>query len=105
MTLKDTKRQLMSLIDDRKSFNDDCGIFAKDIAALETACEIVDAAIKNQDAGRTYTAFDVIRLVQHVVSDETCGMCADDSELCTAYEIERGIVAELVKEKANESNI
>lgn len=54
---------------------------------------------------KTYTAYDVIRLVQRVVSDETCGMCADGSEVCTAYEIERGIVAELVKEKANESNI
>lgn len=98
MTLESAQRQLLSLIEDRKSFNDDdFGVFADDIAALETACEIIDAAIKNQNAGRMYTAFDVIRLVQREVSEAACGMC--DTELCVAYEVERGIVAELVREE------
>lgn len=51
---------------------------------------------------RTYTVPEIIRLVQHVVSNETCGMDAESMELCIAYEVERGIVAELVKEKTNE---
>lgn len=52
---------------------------------------------------KTYTAFDVIRLVQRVVNEEICGL--EEEDCCTAFEIERGIVAELVKEEANESNI
>lgn len=89
MTLEETKRRLLSLIDYRRAINDDCGILADDIAALETACEIIDAAIKNQNTGRVYTTFDVIQLVQRVVSNETCRTSADDTELCIAYEIER----------------
>lgn len=45
-------------------------------------------------------AFDVIKLVQAAVSDAVCGMGADDTELCIAHEVERGIVAELVKGEA-----
>lgn len=97
MTLEDTKRQLLSLVEDRKSFkDDDFGIFADDIAALETACELIGTAIKNQNAGRMYTAFDVIRLVQKVVSDEIC-MLDSDSEVRAALEAERSIIAEVVK--------
>lgn len=98
MTLEDARRQLLSLIEDRKSFkDDDFGIFADDIAALETACELISTAIKNQNAGRMYTAFDVIRLVQRVVSNESCDL--DVENCCTALEIERGIIAKLVSEE------
>ncbi|WP_432616868.1 hypothetical protein [Butyricicoccus sp.] len=98
MTLEDTRRQLLSLIEDRRSFkDDDFGIFADDIAALETACELIGTAIKNQNAGRVYTAFDVIRLVQRVVSNESCGL--DVENCCAAFEIERGIIAELASEE------
>lgn len=97
MALEDTRRRLRSMIDYRRTINDDCGIFADDIAALETACELIGAAIKNQNAGRMYTAFDVIRLVQRVVSNESCGL--DTEGCCTAYEVERSIVAELVSEE------
>ena len=56
-------------------------------------------AINTSSEGKLYTALDVIRLVQAAVSDAVCGMSREDSTV-TAYEIERGIVAELVKEEA-----
>ena len=63
-----------------------------DIAALNTVIE----AISTLSEGKLYTALDVIRIVQAAVSDAVCGMGAEESAV-TAYEIERGIVAELVK--------
>lgn len=48
---------------------------------------------------KLYTAHEIIRLVQAAVSDAVCGMSREESTV-TAYEIERGIVAELVKEEA-----
>lgn len=52
---------------------------------------------------RTYTVPEIIRLVQRVVSDATCGM--DTAELCIAYEVERGVIAELMEGEVNGSNI
>ena len=67
---------------------------------MSTTREVFPAlSVKKQETEKLYTAFDVIRLVQKVVSDETCGMSADDTELCIAYEIERGIIAELVNSR------
>lgn len=64
---------------------------------MSTTREVFPAlSVKKQETEKLYTAFDVIRLVQKVVSDETCGMSADDAELCIAYEIERDIVSRLV---------
>ena len=67
-----------------------------------TDAEVMSAtieAINTPDSGKLYTAFDVIRIVQAAVSDAVCGMSREESTV-TAYEIERGIVAELVKEEA-----
>lgn len=103
MTTMETIEQLKSLLDDRMSLLGEQGNdYCRDIAALTAAIKAVN---KPASGDKLYTAFDVIRLVQRVVSNETCGMSADDTELCIAYEIERGIVAELVREDANESNI
>lgn len=54
-------------------------------------------------AVKKYTAFEIIRLVQRTVSDEICGL--SEGEVATAYEIERIIVAELVKEGGCETNV
>lgn len=99
MTTTEVISQLNSLIDDRKSFIDDNGqgddIYLNDIAALTAAIE----AISPSSEGKLYTALDVIRMVQAAVSDTVCTMDAEESTV-TAYEIEHGIVAELVKEEA-----
>lgn len=103
MTTMKTIEQLKSLLDDRMSFLGEQGNdYCRDIAALTAAIKAV-----NKPAGgeKLYTTSEVIQLVQRVVSNETCGMSTDDTELCIAYEIERGIVAELVREGANESDI
>ena len=55
-------------------------------------------------SGKLYTAFDVIRIVQRVVSDELCEL--DEFDAPEAYyKIERGIIAELVKEDEHETNV
>lgn len=97
MTTTEIISQLNSLIDDRKSFIDDNGqgddIYLNDIAALTAAIE----AISTANSGKLYTAFDVIRIVQRVVSDELCEL--DEFDAPEAYyKIERGIIVELVKE-------
>lgn len=104
MTTTEIISQLNSLIDDRKSFIDDNGqgddIYLNDIAALTAAIE----AISTSNGGKLYTAFDVIRLVQRVVSDELCEL--DEFDAPEAYyKIERGIIAELVKEDEHETNV
>ena len=104
MTTMEVISQLNSLIDDRKSFIDDNGqgddIYLNDIAALTAAIE----AISTLSEGKLYTAFDVIRIVQRVVSDELCEL--DEFDAPEAYyKIERGIIAELVKEDDCETNV
>ena len=104
MTTMEVISQLNSLIDDRKSFIDDNGqgddIYLNDIAALTEAIE----AISTLSEGKLYTAFDVIRIVQRVVSDELCEL--DEFDAPEAYyKIERGIIAELVKEDGCETNV
>ena len=99
MTTMKTIEQLKSLLDDRMSFLGEQGNdYCRDIAALTAAIKAVN---KPASGDKLYTAFDVIRLVQAVVSDAVCGMSREESTV-TAYEIERGIVAELVKEEAND---
>lgn len=105
MTTMKTIEQLNSLIDDRKSFIDDNGqgddIYLNDIAALTAAIKAVN---KTANDSKTYTAFDVIRIVQRVVSDELCEL--DEFDAPEAYyKIERGIIAELVKEDEHETNV
>ena len=70
-------------------------IDSAEVQALEAAIEIISS-------GKTYTAFDVIRLVQRAVSDEVCAM--DANEAAIGYEIERSIIGELVKEDEHETN-
>lgn len=67
-----------------------------DIAALNT---VIEAA----RGGKVYTAFDVIRMVQAVVSDAVRGFgMGEEESTVTAYEIERDIVSKLVQEDAND---
>ena len=104
MTTMEVISQLNSLIDDRKSFIDDNGqgddIYLNDIAALTAAIE----AISTSSGDKLYTAFDVIRVVQRVVSDELCEL--DEFDAPEAYyKIERGIIAELVKDDEHETNV
>jgi hypothetical protein len=104
MTTMEIINQLNSLIDDRMSFlntEEDAGndVYRNDITALSAAIEAIGTA----NSGKLYTAFEIIRLVQDVVSDEICGL--SEEEVATAYEIERSIIAELVKEGEHETNV
>lgn len=98
MTTMEIISQLNSLIDDRKSFIDD-DIDLDEIAALTAAIE----AISTANSGKTYTAFDVIKLVREAVSEEICGL--GDEGMMIAYEVERGIIGKLVKEDEHETNV
>ena len=101
MTTMKTIEQLKSLLDDRMSFLGEQGNdYCRDIAALTAAIKAVN---KTANDSKTYTAFDVIRIVQRVVSDELCEL--DEFDAPEAYyKIERGIIAELVKEDEHETN-
>ena len=102
MTTMKTIEQLKSLLDDRMSFLGEQGNdYCRDIAALTAAIKAVN---KTANDSKTYTAFDVIRIVQRVVSDELCELDEFDA-LEAYYKIERGIIAELVKEDEHETNV
>ena len=102
MTTMKTIEQLKSLLDDRMSFLGEQGNdYCRDIAALTAAIKAVN---KTASGDKLYTAFDVIRIVQRVVSDELCEL--DEFDAPEAYyKIERGIIAELVKEDEHETNV
>lgn len=102
MTTMGTIEQLKSLLDDRMSFLGEQGNdYCRDIAALTAAIKAVN---KTANDSKTYTAFDVIRIVQRVVSDELCEL--DEFDAPEAYyKIEHGIIAELVKEDEHETNV
>lgn len=75
--------------------------YIDDITALTAAIKAVN---KTASGDKLYTAFDVIRIVQRVVSDELCEL--DEFDAPEAYyKIERGIIAELVKEDEHETNV
>ena len=103
MTTTEIIGQLGSLIRERKIFLDgtDDETYIDDITALTAAIKAVN---KTANDSKTYTAFDVIRIVQRVVSDELCEL--DEFDAPEAYyKIERGIIAELVKEDEHETNV
>ena len=102
MTTMKTIEQLKSLLDDRMSFLGEQGNdYCRDIAALTAAIKAVN---KTASGDKLYTAFDVIRIVQRVVSDELCEL--DEFDAPEAYyKIERSIIAELVKEDGCETNV
>ena len=102
MTTMKTIEQLKSLLDDRMSFLGEQGNdYCRDIAALTAAIKAVN---KPASGDKLYTAFDVIRIVQRVVSDELCEL--DEFDAPEAYyKIERGIIAELVKDDEHETNV
>ncbi len=91
MTKSKTIAQLEALRNYR-STEENYGAQENDIAALNTV-------IKAAHSGKRYTAFDVIDMVQRAVSDEICGMGAENAAI--GYEIERGIVAKLVENERN----
>lgn len=72
---------------------------------MSTTREVFPAlSVKKQETEKMYTAFDVIRIVQRVVSDELCEL--DEFDAPEAYyKIERGIIAELVKEDEHETGV
>lgn len=103
MTTTEIIGQLGSLISERKIFLDgtDDETYIDDITALTAAIKAVN---KTASGDKLYTAFDVIRIVQRVVSDELCEL--DEFDAPEAYyKIERGIIAELVKEDGCETNV
>lgn len=103
MTTTEIIGQLGSLIRERKIFLDgtDDETYIDDITALTAAIKAVN---KTASGDKLYTAFDVIRIVQRVVSDELCEL--DEFDAPEAYyKIERGIIAELVKEDGCETNV
>ena len=103
MTTTEIIGQLGSLIRERKIFLDgtDDETYIDDITALTAAIKAVN---KTASGDKLYTAFDVIRIVQRVVSDELCEL--DEFDAPEAYyKIERGIIAELVKEDGCETKV
>lgn len=103
MTTTEIIGQLGSLIRERKIFLDgtDDETYIDDITALTAAIKAVN---KTASGDKLYTAFDVIRIVQRVVSDELCEL--DEFDAPEAYyKIERGIIAELVKDDEHETNV
>ena len=103
MTTTEIIGQLGSLIRERKIFLDgtDDETYIDDITALTAAIKAVN---KTASGDKLYTAFDVIRIVQRVVSDELCELAEFDAPEAY-YKIERGIIAELVKEDGCETNV
>lgn len=91
-----TKSEIVKRLQTIRDIMQKGDLFYADAEVMTAAIEAINAP----DTGKLYTAFDVIKLVQAAVSDAVCGMGADDTELCIAYEVERGIVAELVKGEA-----
>lgn len=63
----------------------------------QTLHEKIEKMTKPAPAGgeKLYTAPEIIRLVQEIVSEEICGL--DDGGMLVAYEVERGIIRKLVK--------
>ena len=103
MTTTEIIGQLGSLIRERKIFLDgtDDETYIDDITALTAAIKAVN---KTASGDKLYTAFDVLRIVKRVVSDELCEL--DEFDAPEAYyKIERGIIAELVKEDEHETNV
>lgn len=83
---------------------------AEAIKCLESAIDNIKEVRAKIDAinaicaasgDRLYTAFDVIRLVQKATSNEICGLGAEEASV--AFEVERSIIAELVKEDEHEN--
>ncbi len=104
MTTMEIISQLNSLIDDRMSFlntEEDAGndVYRNDITALSAAIEAIGTA----NSGKLYTAFEIIRLVQDTVSEAICRLDTESAQM--VYDIERSIIAELVKEDNRETNI
>lgn len=69
---------------------------------IETKIDVLHKKIENNKksapAGgeKLYTALEIIRLVQDATSNEICGLGAEEASV--AFEVERSIIAELVKE-------
>lgn len=99
-----TKSETIAQLETLRNYligEDPYGAQGNDIAALPAAIKAVN---KTANDSKTYTAFDVIRIVQRVVSDELCEL--DEFDAPEAYyKIERGIIAELVKEDEHETNV
>lgn len=102
MTTAETIDQLKMLMDNQVRNLEISGNseYHNDVKALTAAIEAISRTASGE---KLYTAFDVIRLVQNVVSDEICGL--SEGEVAIAYEIERGIIGKLVKEDGCETNV
>lgn len=76
---------------------------------IETKIDALHEKIKNNEksapagGGKLYTAFEIIRLVQDTVSEAICRLDTESAQM--VYDIERSIIAELVKEDNRETNI
>lgn len=93
MTTAEIIEQLKSLINKSFLSSTDDEIYRDDITALKAAIEIISSA----SSGKLYTVFEIIRLVQDATSNEICGLGAEEASV--AFEVERSIIAELVKEE------
>ena len=92
-----TKSEIVKRLQTIRDIMQKGDLFYADAEVMTAAIE----AINTSSEGKLYTAFDVIRIVQRVVSDELCEL--DEFDAPEAYyKIERGIIAELVKEDAND---
>ncbi len=99
MTLAEIIDQLKSLVNKSFLSSTDDEIYRDDITALTAAIEIIRSA----SSGKTYTAFEIIRLVQDTVSEAICRLDTESAQM--VYDIERSIIAELVKEDNRETNV
>ena len=95
-----TKSEIVKRLQTIRDIMQKGDLFYADAEVMTAAIE----AINTPGDDKLYTAFDVIRIVQRVVSDELCEL--DEFDAPEAYyKIERGIIAELVKEDEHETNV
>lgn len=101
MTTTEMFEQMKTELDDRvaqlRSAMDE--MQASCCHAAHTLYKEIEKMTKPAPAGgeKLYTAPEIIRLVQEVVSEEICGL--DDGGMLVAYEVERGIIRKLAKEE------
>ncbi len=95
MTLAEIIDQLKSLVNKSFLSSTDDEIYRDDITALTAAIEIIRSA----SSGKTYTAFEIIRLVQDTVSEAICRLDTESELLCQLAEESAELAQAALKER------
>lgn len=95
MTLAEIIDQLKSLVNKSFLSSTDDEIYRDDITALTAAIELISSA----SSGKTYTAFEIIRLVQDTVSEAICRLDTESELLCQLAEERAELAQAALKER------